>query len=196
MQNKLVFLLIFIFTLIIPTSVGQADQAPINRQLTASSLESRQLDKRAVILSAYFAKYNSPFQYHAGDFIDAADTYGVDWKLVPAISGVESTFGKHSYGYNAWGWGIYGDQRLNFSSWRKGIFTVTGGLKENYIDDGLTDPYSMNKRYAASKTWGSRVDYFMKDISKFEAEYEAHYTPDKPVELSKTAGSSAQIVLE
>ena len=170
MQNKLITLIVLLLvTLVIPSSVGQTDTSPINRQLITPELQTKEVDERAKILSAYFAKYNSPFENHAGDFIDAADTYGVDWKLVPAISGVESTFGKNSYGYNAWGWGIYSDQTLNFSSWRKGIFTVTEGLKTNYIDDGLTDPFSMNKRYATSKTWGVRVNYFMNDLDKFAA---------------------------
>lgn len=129
--------------------------------------EIKELDQRAKILADYFASYNSPFEYQAQDFIDAADQHGVDWKLVPAIAGVESTFGKQSYGYNAWGWGIYGDNTLNFASWKNGIYTVTEGLKKNYIDKGLTNPYSMNKVYAASKSWGWKVDYFMKDLEKF-----------------------------
>ena len=159
-----------------------------------SRIEARQLDGRAKILSEYFRKYNSPLEYHAQDFIDASDEYGLDWKLVPAISGVESTFGKHSYGYNAWGWGIYGDNRLGFVSWKDGIFTVTGGLKKGYIDRGLTDPYSMNRIYAASKTWGSRVDYFMKDMESFEEKNKPKAQSVNP--LSKTFGASAQLAFK
>lgn len=144
-----------------------------------STIEFKALDQRALILTEYFAQYNSPLEYHAQDFVDAADTYGVDWKLVPAIAGVESTFGKFipgghapsSISYNAWGWGVYGDQSLGFKSWRDGIFTVTGGLKKNYIDKGLTDPYAMNRIYAASPTWGSKVSYFLGSISKFADSY-------------------------
>ena len=157
-------------------------------------VESGQLDERAQILSEYFKKYNSPFQYHAQDFIDAADKYELDWKLVPAISGVESTFGKHSYGYNAWGWGIYGSNRLNFDSWKHGIYTVSGGLKKNYVDKGLTDPYSMNRAYAASKTWGVRVDYFIKDMEKFEEKNKPQAQSINP--LRKTFGASAQLAFK
>lgn len=134
----------------------------------AITIESRELDSRAEILAAYFAQYNSPLEYHAQDFIDAADSYNVDWRLVPAISGVESTFGKFiPGGYNAWGWGVYGTHALYFNSWRDGIFTVTEGLKKNYIDKGLTDPYSMNRIYAASPYWGGKVSYFLQNISNF-----------------------------
>ena len=196
MKQKLLLLVtLLLISLVIPSSVGQADFIPINRQIVHPELQIKEIDPRTSILAAYFAKYNSPFQYHAQDFIDASDTYNVDWRLVPAISGVESTFGKRSYGYNAWGWGIYGDQRLNFSSWRKGIFTVTEGLKENYIDKGYTDPLIMNKKYAASPTWGVRVNFFMNDIDKFAAGYQANTNvTTKP--FIKIAAASAQISIK
>lgn len=195
MKNKFVTLLILLITLAIPTPVGHAEAMPLDRQIIQPDPQAKEIDQRTRILAAYFAKYNSPFQYHAGDFIDAADTYGVDWKLVPAISGVESTFGKHSYGYNAWGWGIYGDQRLNFSSWRRGIFTVTEGLKTKYINNGLTEPLTMNKRYASSLTWGTRVNYFMNDLDKFADDYQPGTRPPSNP-FNKVAASSAQIALE
>lgn len=152
---------------------------------------AKQLDKRAQVLAAYLAKYNSPLQYHAQDFIEAADTYGVDWKLVPAISGVESTFGKQiPGGYNAWGWAIYNpNSRFGFKSWNDGIYTVTQGLKENYINDGLTDPYKMNRRYAASPTWGAKVTYFIADLEKFTNSYKS----EKVDNLIPQAGNSAQL---
>lgn len=189
-MNKLKFILIPILLLAFSSStVVGSPSNPSNP--SNPSVETKALDKRAQVLSEYFQKYNSPFEYHAQDFVDAADEYGVDWKLVPAISGVESTFGKHSYGYNAWGWGIYGDNRLGFNSWRDGIFTVTGGLKKGYIDKGLTNPYSMNRAYAASKTWGWRVDYFMKDMESFEEKNRPQAKTINP--LSKTFGASAQL---
>ena len=160
--------------ILLPLLLLSLTSLPIKQAASAneipSKVESKQLDSRAKILSDYFAKYDSPLQYQAQDFIDAADKYGVDWKLVPSIAGVESTFGKRAYGFNAWGWGIYGNQALGFNSWRDGIFTVTGGLKENYINKGLTNPNSINRVYAASPTWGFRVNYFMKDLDKFASQ--------------------------
>lgn len=166
-MNKLkYFILIFLSLAITPISFG-SEISNVSENKDTTNIQVKTFDPRAKILSDYFASYNSPFEYQAQDFIDAADQHGVDWKLVPAIAGVESTFGKQSYGYNAWGWGIYGDNTLNFESWRDGIFTVTAGLKENYIDKGLTNPYAMNKVYAASPSWGWKVDFFMKDLEKF-----------------------------
>lgn len=174
MFRKLIILvLLFIFLSRLPISVVEAEMDTEVHQVEA--IEARELDPRALILHDYLAQYDSPLQYHAQDFIDAADTYDVDWKLVPAIAGVESTFGKaipgghepSSTSYNGWGWGIYGDNRIGFASWRDGIFTVTKGLREGYMDKGLTTPMAMNRVYASSPTWGQRVNYFMNDIDKF-----------------------------
>lgn len=157
-------------------------------------VESRQLDPQAKILTDYFAYYNSPLQYHAQDFIDAAKVYSIDWKLVPAISGVESTFGKHiPGGFNAWGWGVYGNQALGFKSWREGIFTVTKGLRENYINKGLLEPYTMNRVYATSPHWGWKVAYFMNDLENFAAKYDlANLKVDTEQTLIKIAAISGQ----
>lgn len=163
MKNIKLFLIALPLLSITNLSTGEVPKPVLEQKQS----EVKELDGRAKVLADYFASYNSPFQYQAQDFIDAADQFGVDWRLTPAISGVESTFGKNSYGYNAWGWGIYGDSRLNFSSWRDGIYTVTAGLKEGYIDKGLTDPYAMNRIYAASPSWGWKVSYFIKDLEKF-----------------------------
>jgi len=95
----------------------------------------------------------------------------LDWKLVAAISGVESTFGQQIpyESFNGWGWGIYGDNVIRFSSWKQGIETVSQGLRTNYIDKwGARDVYEIGALYAASPTWAQRVDYFMGKISEFK----------------------------
>lgn len=139
-------------------------------------IEAKKLDNKAKILSKYLASYNSPMQYHAQDFIDASDSFGLDWRLLPSIAGVESTFGKQiPGGFNAWGWGVYGNQAIFFTSWRDGMFTIAKGLRENYLNRGLTDPFAMNRIYAASPHWGGKVSYFMADLEKFANKYE----PDK-----------------
>lgn len=138
---------------------------------------SGKVDKRAKILEAYLDKYNSPLKSEAKTFIDAADEYKIDWKLVPAIAGVESTFGKFTPGavsypsYNGWGWGVYGNQALYFRSWREGIYTVSEGLRLHYYNQGLTNPYSINRIYAESPFWGAKVAYFISDLEKFEKDY-------------------------
>jgi len=169
-MNKIIIsVLTFLLILSIqPLNVVSAD----NENKVVDGVEAKKLDRKAEILAQYLAKYNSPLQYHAQDFIDAANTYNLDWKLVASIAGVESTFGKQiPGGYNGWGWGVYGNQAIFFNSWTEAIFTISKGLRENYINKGYTEPYSMNRIYAASPAWGSHVTYFMQDLEKFASDF-------------------------
>lgn len=163
--------------------------------VVAARIEAKKLDNQAQILAGYLANYDSPLQYHARDFIDAANTYGLDWKLLPAIAGVESTFGKQiPGGYNGWGWGVYGTQAIYFDSWKDAIFTVARGLREGYLNKGLTDPYSINRVYAASPFWGRNVTYFMYDLEKFANKFRTQAT----VKIDQTpsiAAVSGQLAL-
>lgn len=158
------------------------------------TIEAKKLDRKAEILAAYLQKHDSPLQYHAQDFIDAANKYNLDWRLVAAISGVESTFGKQiPGGFNGWGWGVYGNQAIYFNSWTEGIFTISQDLRENYLNKGLTDPISINRIYAESPTWGYKVNYFMADLEKFSLQYGADNK--KISDNPKIAAVSGQLVL-
>ena len=65
------------------------------------------LDTRTVAVRNVFKRYNSPLVDQAAFYVKYADEFGVDWKLLPAISGLESTFGRFLMpgSYNAYGWG-------------------------------------------------------------------------------------------
>jgi len=132
-------------------------------------------DNRAKILQKFLEKYNSPFADQADVFVREADKNDLDWKFVAAISGIESTFGKrYPYGtYNAWGWGIYGDNMHYFTSWEDAITTISYELRNRYMNQwGATNTYEIGRYYAASPTWAQRVEFFMKEIEEFEKEYE------------------------
>lgn len=199
MLNIRLFALLFIIPLFL-NAPALAQEAPslAQEQNQQNQIKTRKIDSRAQVLQAYLAKYNSPLQYQAQDFIDAADEYNLDWKLVAAIAGTESTFGKRiPGGYNAWGWGIYGDQRIYFKSWRDGIFTVSEGLRKNYFNKGLTDPYTINRVYAASPTWGAKVSYFLADMERFQKEYKNKDNSGLALSLiPNVAGTSAQLASE
>ena len=127
-------------------------------------------DSRIRILREFLEKYNSPLVPFAGTFVEKADKYNLDWKLVAAISGVESTFGQQIpyESFNGWGWGIYGDNMIRFSSWNEGIETISEGLRTKYIDKwGAKDVYEIGRFYASSPTWAQRVEYFMNSIEEY-----------------------------
>ena len=126
--------------------------------------QSSNIDYRIGNLRNFLAKYNSPLVPYAEEFVAYADKYGIDYRLVPAITGVESTFGKAIpyNSYNAYGW-AGGDYRFN--SWPESISTVSATLKNQYIDKGAPSIAQIARRYAPpSTTWGGNVNYFMNKI--------------------------------
>lgn len=133
-------------------------------------------DKRIDRLRTYLTMHNSPLVDESAHFIAEADRLGLDWKLVVAIAGTESTFGKRVPGgsYNAWGWGIpTGAQSgIAFESWKHGITRVSEGLKTRYIARGATSIEQIGRIYAASPRWAGNVRFFLNAIDSF--------APDEP----------------
>lgn len=192
--------ILFIVLLVIPflfSGRGLTEGESVKNNSILLKVETRQLDGKARILANYLSSYHSPLEAHAQDFIDAAKTYNLDWKMLPAIAGVESTFGKFiPGGYNAWGWGVYGTQAIYFRSWKDAIFTIAKGLRENYLNKGLIEPYAINRVYAASPRWGGNVSYFMKDLEKFANDFEINQVQTENMGTTpKIAALSGQLNL-
>lgn len=128
------------------------------------------VDRRADALRAYLAERNSPLTDEAGVLVAEADKNNLDWRLVAAISGVESGFGQAipAGSYNGWGWGIYGNNTHAFTSWDAAITEISEGLRNTYMDKwGAKDVYQIGRFYAASPTWASRVLDYMDEIGDF-----------------------------
>lgn len=172
MKKKI--LLFPLFFLVFFTFTNQAALA--NEKAAGSSavlekpVDKYAQDARVKVLKEYLASYNSPLANNAETFVKQADIYQLDWKLVAAISGVESTFA-HQIPYNtnnAWGWGIHGDNMIYFDSYDEAIETISKSLRKNYMNKwGAQDVYQIGKFYAASPTWAQRVDYFMNQIDAY-----------------------------
>ncbi len=161
-----------------PKPISQATPIP-EEQLIGE--EQKQNDKQVKVLrlQKFLKSHNSPMTDNSQDFIDASEQYNLDWKLVPAIAGVESTFGKNLIegSYNAYGWG---GGRIRFDSWRDGIYTIAKGLAEKYIARGLITPFQIQPVYAPpSHTWGGKVTYFMSKIEQTVLEEDATPIEDK-----------------
>ena len=169
---KTLFLLILLIVIaLISNGKTYAQNASGSSASLESTLSVKKEDIRVKIISSFLEKHSSPLAYYAKDFVQTADLYDLDWRLVASISGVESTFGKHIpyNSYNGWGWGVYGNNVIYFSSWTDGIETVSRGLRENYINKwGATDVYEIGRIYAADPNWASKVDFFMQKITEFQ----------------------------
>lgn len=167
MKKIFAILAIFFAFIIFPKPAKAYQVAGSSAVLKNEALGIKNPDIRVEKLKAYLADFNSPLASYAENFVEAADTYQLDWKLLPAITGVESTFGKQipAGSYNAYGWanGAYW-----FKSWEQSIDYVSGYLKEKYIDRGLDTPYKIGPVYAPpSSTWAWKVVWFMNQIECF-----------------------------
>lgn len=162
--------LIIIFSLIISLTLSIPDNVSADYVVIEASAQFKrdnlpiERDYRVQILTAFFESYNSPLTDSAEIFIKKADQYNLDWRFVPAITGVESTFGKRipPNSYNAYGWanGAY-----SFESWEDSIEIVSKTLREKYIDKGAVSFDQIARRYAPpSSTWSFKVKYFMNKI--------------------------------
>ena len=167
------FLAISLFVLLNAQKTSAEKNSAVPSAELQSILLAKTDDSRIKVLKAFLEKYNSPLAVSAYDFVKNSDAYNLDWRLVAAISGVESTFGKFIpyNSFNAWGWGVYGNNVIYFSSWQEGIETISKGLRENYIDKGAENIYQIGRIYAESPTWASRVEYFIEKMSEFEMQY-------------------------
>jgi hypothetical protein len=126
------------------------------------------VDGRAANLRNFFRKYNSPLYDFAEFIVYVSDKYGFDYRLLPAIAMQESNLCKFipENSFNCWGYGIYGNQVIRFSSYKEAIETVAQDLKKNYIDKGLTTPEAVMSRYTPSSpgSWARAVSYFIKAL--------------------------------
>ena len=95
-------------------------------------------DHRAANLHQFFSKYKCPEPHNEDAYVQAANTYNLDYRLLPSISLQESTCGKHYRLSNYWGWN---SARTGFESVPSGIDYVSRQLAEGkyYKDKSIKD---------------------------------------------------------
>lgn len=122
-------------------------------------------DARAENLRAFFLKNKSPLEPHSEDFINAAEKYELDYRLLPAIAMQESNLCKKAPkdSYNCWGFGVYGKKVIKFPNFEEAIESVSKTLSENYKSIGLVTPEQIMSKYTPSNQgdWAESVNYFM-----------------------------------
>jgi len=84
-------------------------------------------DRRIERLRVFFDSYGCPAPRHIADYLRAADTYGLDYRVLPAISVRESTCGQYQQFNNRWGWD---NGQSGFGSIPSGIEYVARQLAE------------------------------------------------------------------
>lgn len=141
-----------------------------------SKTEIRTEDPRIIAMEKFLLAYNSPMYPFAKTFVEEADKYGLDWRLVVSVSGVESAFGNliPQGTNNAWGWrGANATDRgwSQFDTWGDGIAVVTRGLAIGYgvhlspfqIESTYCPPCGENPAHA----WANGVSRYMRELSYY-----------------------------
>jgi hypothetical protein len=90
-------------------------------------------DPRLETLRKFFKKTGCPAERMASVFLEAADAYALDWRLLPSLSFVETTGGKTARNNNLFGWD---SGRAKFNSVSAGIHAVGYKLANSTIYRG------------------------------------------------------------
>ena len=149
---------------------GSVEIVPAEVFMSKEQLDKLNEDKLKAQKIELFFRVNrgsAPLAEYAQKFVEVANKYGLDYRLLPAIATVESGGGKSNFrSYNAWGWG-----NKSFSSFEEGIEVVGRGLKTGYIDKGRDTVEEIAPVYCPPnyKNWARSVNQFMNEIENIES---------------------------
>ncbi|MFA6981613.1 MAG: hypothetical protein WC243_01135 [Patescibacteria group bacterium] len=172
-MKRILLFIVSIFAPFTATSVAAvfaASKAPVIEEMSSYAIEHKQVD-RVGVLRNFLAKYNSPLVGSAEAFVKAADIYNLDYRLLPAISCMESTCGRFLIpdSHNPFGWGVYGNgSYIKFDDYNEAIHGVAAGLNSLYFSKGLNTPEKIAPVYTPPNhtkwLWG--VNFFINQMDE------------------------------
>jgi len=118
------------------------------------------LDPRMTRLAAFFERYQCPQPYFIHDYLLAADSYAIDYRLLPAISVRESTCGRHHRLTNRWGWDV---PRTGFESVPDGIDYIAAKLAAGRPYKGKTLKHKL-RAYNPYPQYATQIVRLMREI--------------------------------
>jgi hypothetical protein len=128
-------------------------------------------DARSQIVANFLKRHNAPLQpydQYGQIFVDIADRYDIDFRLLPAIAMQESNLCKviPENSYNCLGFGVHSRGTLRFESYEANFERTARELKANYIDRGLTTPEEIMRKYTPSSkgSWAASVNQWMAEM--------------------------------
>jgi hypothetical protein len=129
---------------------GVVSPVAVSHREAAVPPSDHRVDPRSESIRKFFQKADCPAQQYADVFLEAADRYELDWRLLPSISYVESTGGKQARNNNLFGWD---SGRARFDTPVQSIHQV--GYRLAYSDlyrdkalDEILATYNPNAEYA------------------------------------------------
>lgn len=119
-------------------------------------------DMRCLAIRNFFHRHGSPLVRLAPRFLAAADEHQLDWRLLPALSMVETTAGKFGRPTNVFGWN---SGRARFKSVEAGIDFVAKRLATSPVYAGRTARGILEKYNPARAAYVGKVTKRMMEIS-------------------------------
>jgi hypothetical protein len=121
-------------------------------------------DPREAALSLFFQHHNCPpINYQLiSDYLESADAYGTDYRLLPAISVQESSCLKHYLvaSFNGWGWN---SARTGFASLQSGIDFISRQLADGHYYAHKSIEAKL-RAYNPNPEYGPKIMGLMKEI--------------------------------
>lgn len=133
--------------------------------------EDQLYEKHTEELESFFAKYkcSDPDNNIIGNYLEYAWSYGVDWRLLPAISVQESSCGKHQLYNNYWGFGSNTGLK-HFKNIFYGMDYIMNALKNppyfGKTNSQILQIYGPHINGKPSPTYYKQVLKFMDEIEK------------------------------
>lgn len=125
-------------------------------------------EARPLIIRNYLEQYHSPMAPYADFIFQISEKWGLDYRLIVAISQCESNLCKKipEGSFNCWG---FENGETKFLSWKQAIEQVAKTLKEDYVDKGLVTPEEIMPKYAPPSVekggpWAKCVNQFLVEL--------------------------------
>ncbi|MEO7653657.1 MAG: helix-turn-helix transcriptional regulator [Bryobacteraceae bacterium] len=142
-----------VMAMVVPVHIGA--QAP------AVSRNPCPADNRCEVLVKFFKRYGSPLGTLAGEFLRAADENRLDWRLLPGLSMVETSGGKHARNANVFGWN---SGLARFDSVSAGIRHVAARFGNSQIYRGKTTEGILRQYNPARAAYPPAVMRFIDEL--------------------------------
>lgn len=141
-------------------SLGVALLLQFGMSTTADAAFASIPDGRVSKLERFFQSYGCPSPHYSADYIRAADAHQLDYRLLPAISLVESTCGLHEQRNNRWGWN---SGKKAFASIPNGIYFITAQLAHGFYYRNKKIPAKL-LTYNPFPEYSTQVQRLMREI--------------------------------
>lgn len=140
------------------------------------------VDSRAAKIDAYFAQWDLPLAGYGKEMVAAADMYGIDWRLLPALAKLETTGGKNlcknpKGKNNPFG---FGSCTIGFNSFEDSFYAVAktlsgNGEKTSHLYKGKTieeilEVYNPPATPGITKNYHGKAFKVMNDIENMQVD--------------------------